>query len=416
MRWYFLVIFLVLFIGIVKADVIDINLERESYLLKETFQADLIVNNKLDSSINVFDLKLSKNGNKIPVAFYINKIDNNFYRVYFQIPENLEGDYEFSVNNIDYYENNILKQGRFFNNFSVIKQNGVGISDGFLLLNKGETKVLDINNYQNEMISISVTKSSDNVLLDKNNLAINKNSQDNLQIMIDKNKEYKYLNNIDLSYQNKSYNVLILYLGEGKSANNSNNFNSTIIVVNNTQGDTTQEIVYDVLNFDDPELEIDKQLNDNEKDLLNGWINIRNFGDKDVKDINIFVTGNVKDIITIKNELNEVKENSLGIVYIDINKEHNAVPGIYGGNFVLNYSVFEHKIPIRIEYIGIENNENFNETQNNNAELFNKTEPPVEIKDNKGKILLFIIIFLVLIALIVLIIAYRKRNINKKSF
>ena len=114
--------------------------------------------------------------------------------------------------------------------------------------------------------------------------------------------------------------------------------------------------------------------------------------------------------------MNEVKANSIGRVYIDINKEHNAISGIYEGNFILNYSVFEHKIPIRIEYIGIENNENFNETQNNNTELFNRTEPPAEIKENNGNIVLFAIILLVLIALIVLIIAYRKRNVNKKSF
>ncbi len=417
MKLYILAIFFVLFIGIVRADVIDINLERENYLSRETFQANLIVNNELDSNINVFNLKLTKNGIKIPIAFFINKINDNFYRVYFQIPSSLIGEYELRVSNINYYDNNILKQRSFSKNFSIDDGNGVSISEGVLLLNKGETKVLEVNNYGNDLIQINIDKSGDNILLDKNNLQIENNLQNSLQIIIDKNKEYNYLNSINLSYADKSYNILLLYLGDGKSTNNTNNFNSTVIV-NNTQGNFSQEIVYDILNFDDPSLKIDKQLNDNEGDLLNGWIDVRNFGDKDISGINFFVEGNVRDLITIKNELNDIKANSMGRVFIDINKEHTATPGIYEGYFVLNYSVFEHKIPIRLEYV---KNELLNETIINPGgngsleDLLNNTRPVEEIKD-KSLIPFISILLILFIALVILIIAYKKRNASKKSF
>ncbi|MEK6835761.1 MAG: hypothetical protein AABX55_01945, partial [Nanoarchaeota archaeon] len=107
-----LLILLLILIPIVNAQEqpLIISLSRENYVVFETFQAEVVFNidpvNEITASNFVLTDKLN---NKIPIALFLNKLSDNYYFIYFNLPNLSTGTYNFNVINIRYIDEN-LKQ------------------------------------------------------------------------------------------------------------------------------------------------------------------------------------------------------------------------------------------------------------------------------------------------------------------
>ncbi|MBL7147796.1 MAG: hypothetical protein ISS82_03150 [Nanoarchaeota archaeon] len=96
----------------VHASQITISIPRTSYQVGETIQAEVFLSispvNELTFSNFEF---LKENNEKVSVALFLEKLSNTHYFIYFNIPTSLQkGNYKFKVKNVNYIENNVLKQ------------------------------------------------------------------------------------------------------------------------------------------------------------------------------------------------------------------------------------------------------------------------------------------------------------------
>src|SRR3989344_5592462 len=118
MRLFFALFILVLFMNLVNADIV---LFKEKYSVGETFPAELNFLNLIDD-IKTENIKvLDSNKQVTDIGVLIQKIDNDNYFVYFDIPQIDEGDYFLIVKDVKFLENNILIKKDFIKDFSVVK-------------------------------------------------------------------------------------------------------------------------------------------------------------------------------------------------------------------------------------------------------------------------------------------------------
>ena len=127
----FLLVFFLscIYVNIVHAEDIIINVPRSNYRVYETFQAEIFFNiDPLQVSVSNFELR-DMNNIKIATPLFLEKINNNYYFVYFDLPDLEKGEYKFWIKNINYIDNNILRETQNYKIFNIDS-----INDGFSYL------------------------------------------------------------------------------------------------------------------------------------------------------------------------------------------------------------------------------------------------------------------------------------------
>lgn len=93
------------------AALVDITTPRNTYLPKETVQTEIIINIKPLNEISIANLQFTDlNNNIIPLQYFLEKISNQQYIIYFNLPDLDKGAYKFQVKNVQYIEDDNLRQ------------------------------------------------------------------------------------------------------------------------------------------------------------------------------------------------------------------------------------------------------------------------------------------------------------------
>ncbi|MBS3134552.1 terpene cyclase/mutase family protein [Candidatus Woesearchaeota archaeon] len=136
MKKSLLYILFLLFITIsVHASSITITTPRDTYSIKETVQVEIITDIKPLNQISIQNLKLTNESTEIPVQYFIEKLSDQHYFVYFNIPDVEKDKYKFQIKNIQYVEDGFLKQKTEIKEIYINKIN----SGFYFLLSKQNT-------------------------------------------------------------------------------------------------------------------------------------------------------------------------------------------------------------------------------------------------------------------------------------
>ncbi|MFH1210205.1 MAG: hypothetical protein V1663_05460 [archaeon] len=164
---FFLLVFFLscTYFSTVNAEEIVINVPRSDYRVYETFQAEIFFNiNPVQVSVSNFELR-DMNNIKIATPLFLEKISDNYYFVYFDLPNLEKGQYKFWVKNINYVQNGILKET---GNSKII--NVDNINSGFAYISSQQNIDGSFGNIKETALASLALK---NTYYDKANNAIN---------------------------------------------------------------------------------------------------------------------------------------------------------------------------------------------------------------------------------------------------
>ena len=104
--------------------------------MKSSFDKDETLLAKISGnffeSISSDDLTLYRGGNRIPMAFSVKKIDNDFY-IYAQLLGKTPDNYTFFVNDAKYFQSGVLVEGDLSKNFTILENSSdFKISPGYI--------------------------------------------------------------------------------------------------------------------------------------------------------------------------------------------------------------------------------------------------------------------------------------------
>jgi len=118
-RGLIILFFLIMCIG-VSAEDININIPRGDYSVGETFQAEIFFNIDVLNEVTVSNFELRNfNNAKIAIPLFLEKLGNNYYFVYFNLPDVEKGEYKFKVKDISYVDQGVLKETSGYENINI---------------------------------------------------------------------------------------------------------------------------------------------------------------------------------------------------------------------------------------------------------------------------------------------------------
>ena len=334
------VFIILLLCSMVSAD--SVTFSKTDYNIGETFQAEIdfsfdLVESLTHNNFNFFD----SNGTEYSVPLFFFKLLENKYYLYFYINQGFEiGEYFFVIDNIIYIENENLIQTELNESFNLSFSNqtlkihpAILISDVF---QTGEVFTIDFYNSGIEDLEVLVESSDqEGISISESSFLIFPGDSISYDVYVDNlildKSEYQF---ISVSYNNGSYEIPV-WFGELESEENQTN----------VEGD---------LFFDSPVSEFNMTLfYDEDKQ---GYIEITNSHDFDIYNINLNLTGNLWDIISLEYVMiDSILAGETKRLDIDVNSgdlEYISTPGVYSGNLVLDSDTYHDEFPffVEIEY------------------------------------------------------------------
>src|SRR3989344_2394301 len=328
MRLFFALFILVLFMNLVNADIV---LFKEKYSVGETFPAELNFLNLIDD-IKTENIKvLDSNKQVTDIGVLIQKIDNDNYFVYFDIPQIDEGDYFLIVKDVKFLENNILIK----KDFSVVKDvNDIISVKPALIIYKLDEKSffkVDITNKGNNLIKVNISSTDNLTKIAVNNLSISKGNYDGFYFDINKeNIKDTKKTNIAINYGNNVYNLPV-YILKDKISHDISFFLQT-----------EKERKYLDFYYTDIPFE----------SYAEGSLFLENNLIKNITNLRIFLTGDLGEVLRLGyyniDFFESKSEKELGLFF---NKDRDAKKGIYSGDIVLKNQDTEVILYITINLI-----------------------------------------------------------------
>lgn len=380
----------------------NINLFKNDYTSGETFQADIILNYNLSKEIKIDNFKLYDSDNvKIPTSIFLTRLNNNHIFVYFKLPLTKQGNYTFSIEDIFYIGDNILKQTSESIPFKIVlKEDIVSISDPILIFNieKERYKVFRISVTPNKYLNFT-TESPDYILLPK---SFSTDTEKTIDIIIDSsNITESRIDNIKINYGPYSYTIPV-YLNKlsfssiPKLPKIPINFTETI--------SETGEVL--------TKLSLDLDYNESRE----GDIHFKNIAPYTIKNLQFELTGDLNEIVILKSRtLSELPPNTESKQHLYINKNKTKQNKEFSGDLIIKNEDFSASFPIKIKisFEEIKTEETIT-TTTLIKQIKNESIKPETQKPENKKPLLLIPIFLV-IALIIFLL-YQKGKSPKKTF
>ena len=389
MRKLLFILFLILLINAVNAQEINFNIFRDSYTAKETLQAELILNinpvNKITESNFILT---NQNNNIIPIPLFLEKISENNYFVYFNVPELNSGVYNFQVNDIRYIDQEELKQISVKKTFTLLNSSqdntSISINPGIIL---NDRKLEIINNL--EPINI-IIETPDFVNLSREVLL-----KDKLILNI---KIYEKDYNIKIIYNNKQYTIPVLNLNKNLADIILKPPKGAIIFLNSSQG-----IIFP------KEINLEKEIT-----IYNPFY-IKNTWNFDIYNLNLTVIGNLKGILKLdKNIIQSIKPNETIQVNAIINQGKNPLINNYKGSVIISNQDIISYLNLNVNFIlKQEKNITKNETVFKIINLTNQTQIYKQVKKKTASN--FIKVFIIILILVLIIYFIFKMKITKKE-
>lgn len=379
----------------------NINLFKNDYASGETFQADIILNYNLSKEIKIDNFKVYNSDNiKVPTPVFFTKLNDNHFFVYFKIPPTQTGNYTFSVEDIFYTENNILKETSESIPFKiVVKEDIVSISDPILVFNieKERYKVFRLSITPNKYLDFT-TESPDYISIPE---SFSTNTEKMIDIIIDsKNITESRLDTIQLNYGLYSYTIPVYlnklgYIPIPKLPDTPINFTEKI--------PETEELL--------KELNLDLDYNQSRE----GDIHFKNVMPYTLKDLQFELTGNLNEVIRLKSKtLSELSPSSESKQHLYINENKIRQNEDFSGDLVIKNEDFSVSFPIKVRISFQEIKTEETTTTTLVKEIKNESiKPEVQEPINKKPLLLIPLIFIIIIIVFLL---YLKGKSPKKTF
>lgn len=377
-----------------------IELNKDSYQLKETVIAKLAFTYAPDKISTEHVNILDDEGKKILIPFFIVKFSDNLYYVYFTLPNAF-------INN-----NYTLQIGPYYYNLGGALQRTV--------------ENADIKLFSDRNIPV--------IAVDPGAAVIDLNTQDYFYVNIKNNGDVKADLEMHFSGGTLNYNEYgispgdtlklkgtVDSAGEKLVTINYNGLTYNIpILVKPKTGITapvtaTEAMPSDAIKFIDTPNEIKVSILNGQ--VLTGSINFKNFWTNDIKDVKLSLTDNLGEVLTLyQTSFDVVKPNQAVSVSIDINSNKNLKKD-YSGDIKLTSGELSLSYPVSIIYIPVESKQEeaqpISEAQIQNVE----TEKQEIQKQNELKIRFFISLITILFVLfIVILIVLRSRRKKPKDF
>jgi hypothetical protein len=403
MRLFYIFLIFILNIYIVNA---EINIFKETYSPKETFQAEISFQNLVEEikSSNVVILNSDNQPTNIGVLFA--KVANEKYFVYFDVPEIEEGDYLLAVKNVKYLEDEILKKADFNKKFAVKKEanNLISIKPSFIIFNKEDKNFFktEIKNNGENILNIKISEESNSTNLFNNNLTIAKGSEDSfyLSLIEDSIKERDKLN-IKLVYEEKIFFIPV-YLKKEQ-------IKGKLLIYKNLENKDYLDKYYVEMPFG----------NYAEASLF-----LENNQDKNLSNLTLSLSENLKDLIKLGFYNIDLLENKKNLqLNLFINSDRKFEKNVYSGDLIIKSNEIETIFPISINIVESQIY-NVTETQEidnsfDNTEIIpiieserNQTTPIKKLdKKNLAYMLISaVILFFFLVYVIIFIRTGKRRN------
>jgi hypothetical protein len=311
-----ILILLLFLMPIVYAQDIKIDLAKNNYNLYETLQADIVFNLSLTEKITASNFGLiDKYNETIPISIFLEKLSNNNYYVYFNIPKLNSDTYYFMIKDIKYLDN-ILKITSKKNEFYLNNLSSVSIFPG-IFNNKTSGNLKIINNGYEKNITLTADKIglSEKIIL-KNDFNINLNFPKNIEDF-----------NIRLDYENNYYLIPVYTYKEQIKINNFNLENKTISKNENKSEETInkKELNGSIILLNSTYgTNFNSKFDLKKESIVRGHFYIKNNLNYDIKNVELSLTGNIRNIIKLYSPfIPIIGQNETVIQYIKINENQN---------------------------------------------------------------------------------------------
>jgi hypothetical protein len=407
-------LYLILIVTILLSSIVNsytINTDKTIYYNQETIMGYISLDGVYDKNINLKSFSLyDQNNSKQTMSLSLIKLDSSNYYYYFTMPKSLEGNYTLKLSNLLLLQNNGYSYVNITTNFSIVNTNfSIAIDPGIFLIDSINTKnlfrLVIINNFGNNNITISHDSF---VVLSKENFNLTNNNIYNVNLLFDRNYQYKEGVNgfITLKYYNTEYKIPV-YIKDAPSISQSNL--SLNLTQNNTNNNSLQTARLESIN-EQNSINLSFYYNETKS----GWLKFKNTGDFMIQEIDASLDGNLDQIIRIDASNfsnldlnNEITEN----VYI--NEQQNASVGDYQGSLFLTYESQSLTFPIFVHIIGNDSSQIIpieeNQTQINQSNI---PETPVTKNNNN---ILWILLGILSIVVIVFVLLIWRKNKGKKG-
>ena len=414
MKLYLIFIVTILLSSIVNS--YTINTDKPVYYSQETIGGYINLDGLYSKNINLESFSLfDQNNSKKAIYLSLIKLDSSNYYYYFPMPNYLEGNYTLKLSNLLVLQSNGYNYVNLTTNFDIINANySVSINPGIFLIDSINTNNLFRLTVTDNIGNNNITMVHDSfVVLSKDNFNLAKGNVYNINLLFDRNYQYKEgLNGfITLKYSNTEYKIPI-YLKDVSIINPLNPQNLTQNITNISINNPSQ--INERLESINEQNSINLSFYYNE--TKNGWLKFKNTGDSIIQEIGASLDGNLDQIVRIENSNfnnldinNEITEN------IYINEQQNANPGYYQGSLFLVYGSRSLIFPIFVNILGNDSSSQMIIIEENQTPInqFNVTETPF-VKTNNNTTL-WILLGILLIIIILFAFFILRKNKGKKS-
>jgi len=380
---YLLFLLFLLSVYFVKA---DITFLREDYLIGDTVQSEIKIDNLVDD-LTISDLKLYYNGSKINVGFFMIKLEDSYF-AYFDIPLNFQGGvYELIAENVNIIEDQILKEKDFVGNFSV------NLGDNALIVNPPIIKtnidgVFDVNvkNNGNKTIDVSIISSGVNSSLDS--IRLYKKENKKFQVLVENKGNW----NIKLNYDGKVFEIPIYMTEEKVVSPPEINYKS---VISENSISFVEDV--DIIN-----------LNLKVGEVREGQIRFKNFYNGTISGVKFRLEGNIVEVVDINFTNIDLDANEEKYQYLWINRGNKT--GIFSGQLILERGIIYDSFPI---YVIISDDVVIPEPEPIINQTTNESSKPGSANENKKNYRWLWILVIVFIIGILIFYVWRGKLIRK---
>jgi len=362
----------------------------DSYLNGETVQGKIYTDTSFQDTIKPNDFRLESNESSVNIFPILIPFEDYTY-FYFDLPNNLFGDYSFVVEDVIFDENGVLKESDFMFDFFITQSNGsiINVDYGLFFIDLEQDNYFHLAVRNPSSVSSNVTIEVEDEFvspnLDNFVLAPGEGKVVDFYVsrfLIDRNQT-----NILVRFDDGDYTIPVIF----------ENFEEIIVNIENESivEEGTIKLLEDTLN-----VSIDVS------ESSEGFLRVSNEFGKDIDSLIFVISGDLNGVLELETEdMKNVKAGEIRKNRVYVNEAKNLEFGNYTGNISVIYenTVYD---TVTISIFVQDENKNVNITV---------PDLPEEKGDNTLQVVLFLVVFVVLI-MVLIFIKYKKSKKNSSSF
>jgi len=300
----------------------EIAVLRDTYVAGETVQAYIT-----NTTITTGQISLLNNqSNLVSITPLLVEYRDNQYLTYFDLSTSVtEGTYT-------------LLAGALQNNFTITNgTQAVQIKPGIIILDKTESSFrIEL---ENAGTTATVQITSSNTALKPRKSAISLNTEETKDLYVD----YTYGNvgsdsAITLTYGAQSYTIPIIYPEEADVEENVTEEEN----ITEEEPTVTEEVEAFIF------LTTTTELNTTTNKSKSGPLKIQNLLNETIADVQVSVTGTLKDVLTSDETTISLGPNEIYSLYVSLNPQQNARAGTYEGEIIVSNAMYNASLALAV--------------------------------------------------------------------